>query len=83
MTFKQVVQAAIPGASEELADFIIWNRTPFPMGEVTARSLYRAASAWRRANEHGINLCDFCHRIAMKDHWTCEQCDRALGGPRS
>ena len=78
MTFAEVIRAAIPNADEATLDHVLWGRTPFPMGKVTARSLYKAASAFRRACEHGVQLCDFCDRPAVKGCWTCERCAAAL-----
>lgn len=73
-----VIRAAIPGASDELCDFILWGRTPYPCGPVTPRSLFKAASAWRRAEEHGLRLCDWCHRLALANDSVCGVCRAAL-----
>lgn len=80
MTFEQVIQAAIPNASPELCDFVLWERTPYPMGKVTARSLYRAASRLRRAQEHGILLCEMCDWPGKERGFViiCERCAEAL-----
>lgn len=77
MDSHTIVRAAIPGATDELCSHILWGRTPFPCGAITVRSLYRAASAWRRAGEHGIQLCDLCHR-KTDGGWTCARCAAAL-----
>ena len=82
MTAEEIIRAAIPGASEGLCDHILWARTPFPIGRVTAQSLYRAASAWRRAYAKNIELCEFCHRKAT-DGTLCERCSVALRQPHS
>lgn len=73
----EIVRGAIPGATAEMADSILWSRTCFPMGEVTARDLYRAASRCRRAHEHGLVMCEMCDRLAMNDT-LCSDCDAAL-----
>lgn len=83
MTGQEIIRAAIPGASDILCDHILWGRTPFPCGEVTAQSLYRAASAYQRATVKGIELCTFCHRIAVKGEWECAGCAAALAVGRS
>ena len=59
MTFEDVIKAAIPGADEFVCDHVLWGRTPFPMGKVTARSLYRAASRLRRATVVKFNYVIF------------------------
>lgn len=78
MTGDEIVRAAIPDASESLCSHILWGRTPFPMGRVTARDLYRAASAFRRAKEHGFQLCDHCHNPAEPGKFECRRCRAAL-----
>jgi hypothetical protein len=44
MTPAQIIRAAIPEADEVLCDHILWGRTPFPMGAITAQSLFKAAN---------------------------------------
>jgi hypothetical protein len=79
MTPIEVIQRAIPGAPEELCDHILWARTPFPVGRVTARSLYKAARGWDRAQARGIELCDFCdNRVPEGQRFLCERCSDAL-----
>jgi hypothetical protein len=77
-TVLDVVRAAIPTADEALADHVLWGRTPYPCGPTSARAIYRAASALRRAGARGVALCEFCHRIARPGEWECESCDAAL-----
>lgn len=79
MNGQAIIQAAIPGASADLCEHIIWGRTPFPCGPITAKSLYQAARRFKRAADHGIQLCDFCDNIAAKGEWCCEKCNAALG----
>lgn len=63
MTFEQVIRAAMPDADAATIEHILWGRTPFPMGQVTAQTLYRAASQWRRAMQNGLRLCDYCDKV--------------------
>ena len=74
-TCLSVVQAAIPGADESLCDHILWERTPFPCGPVSARKLYRAASRFRRANANKIRLCDHCENKAQSGKYMCSRCE--------
>lgn len=67
MNALEIVRNAIPNASDELCDFILWERTPFPVGHVTARSLYAAANRFHRAYEHGKKLCMFCDKLAVTE----------------
>jgi len=43
MTHAEIIRKAIPNADDELCEFILWGRTPFPAGSITARDLYQAA----------------------------------------
>ena len=79
MTALDIIRVAIPNADEALADYILWERTPYPCGAVSARGLYKAASAFRRACDHGIELCDLCHRkLEAGQEYTCGRCSLAL-----
>jgi hypothetical protein len=78
MNAADCIRAAIPDADAAPCDHIVWGRTPFPVGAVTARDYYKAASRWKRAQDHGIRLCDFCDNIAV-DGWNCQACIDALG----
>ncbi len=75
---RAIVRAAIPDATEELVEHVLWERTPFPVGKITAKSLYHAAARFRRAIEHKHRLCIFCDRFARADAWECEYCAKAL-----
>jgi uncharacterized paraquat-inducible protein A len=79
-----IVRAAIPDASDELVDHVLWARTPFPVGRVTAQDLYKAASQFGRAMAHQIDLCEFCHNALKpgEDKWTCPRCTAALDPKR-
>jgi hypothetical protein len=78
MNALDVVRAAMPDATEEDAEFIVWARTPFPMVEGAARNIYRAASGWARATRNGRVLCDLCWRAVTGEGMTCETCMRML-----
>ena len=82
MNSSDIIRAAIPEADDGLCEHILWGRTPFPCGKVTARSIYQAASAYKRAANNNLNLCDFCHRVAIKND-LCESCRTALTIMRS
>lgn len=78
MTFEQIIKAAIPDADASLCEHILWGRTPFPFTKLTAQSLYRAASRFRRASANGVRLCDCCDNPARPDDWCCVDCRLAL-----
>jgi len=78
MIALDIVRAAIPNADKGLADAILWGRTPFPVGKVTARELYEAAERFRRAEDHGVTLCDWCDRKTEDGRKLCRRCHTAL-----
>ena len=78
MLINEIIRAAIPDASEATCDYILWGRTPFPMGKITAKSVYRAAARIRRCGAHGITLCAYCDNIAEKGKCECAKCDEVL-----
>jgi hypothetical protein len=82
-TFAEVIRAAIPNADEDTCEYILWNRTPYPMGRVTARTLYKAARGSWRADKNGIRLCDHCDKPAVNEQWECAGCRSALDVARS
>ena len=78
-TVHQVVRAAIPDADDEIVSFIMWARTPYPFGTVSARSIYKAAATLQRAGFNHVRLCDHCdNRARGPEAWECERCYRAL-----
>jgi len=78
MTIKEIIQNAIPNANEELCEYIVWSRTPYPCGALGARELYQAARRLKRATDNGHRLCDLCDRIAILNKSVCKKCDDAL-----
>lgn len=78
MELVNVVMAAIPGADQDVAEHVLWSRTSYPAGSVSAREVFDAASRLRRATANGLRLCDFCDRVAREGRWTCVQCHQAL-----
>lgn len=77
MTPAQCIRAAVPDADDAFCDHILWGRTPFPMGKITARDLYKAANRLDRANKKGVRLCELCDNIAV-DEFNCKACNDAL-----
>ena len=83
MTPTQIVHAAMPGADQSLVEHVLWGMTPFPMGEVTARTIYKAASRCRRAAENDRILCDCCPNIVDPSYrFYCKPCGDVLRGSR-
>jgi hypothetical protein len=79
---ERVIKAAIPNCPDSIMDHILWGRTPYPFAKVTPRSLYKAAARFKRAQDHGLELCDFCDRIATH-HNLCDVCRTAMDAVRN
>lgn len=79
-TMADAIRAAIPSASLDLCEHILWERTPYPMGKITARSLYKAASGWKRAFDNGVSLCELCDRRVDDEKYICSRCGNSLAG---
>lgn len=78
MTAAEVIRKAIPDASTDMCEYILWERTPYPMGQVTARSLYKVASRAKRAWDHRLTLCQLCDRKVEGKRIVCRRCERIL-----
>lgn len=81
MNAAAIIKAAIPGACSGTIDYIVWSRTAYPF-KMTPRSLYRAASGWRRANEKGHRLCEFCDNLCAPEEYECAACRACLAEAR-
>lgn len=77
-TVASAVLAAIPDASEDVINYVVWERTPYPMGRISVRSVYKAASQLFRAGKNRRQLCTFCHNQSMPGEWECKKCRDAL-----
>jgi len=78
MTFAEVIRNAIPDASVDMCEYILWNRTPYPMGKVTARDLYKAANRVLRAGRNSISLCDMCDNKCAPGSYCCDHCEASI-----
>jgi hypothetical protein len=83
MRVIDIIRGAIPDADKEVADVILWGHTPYPAGPITAQSLYKAASRFRRAGAAGRRLCDWCPTAIPHDRYVCDGCQKALNGCRA
>jgi hypothetical protein len=80
-TAAEVIRAAMPGASTDICEYILWNRTPYPAGKVTAQSLCKAASRTKRAWDKHVRLCELCDRKVEGGRIICRKCEKALEEP--
>lgn len=74
VTTHDAIRAGWPGATDEDCDHILWSRTPYPMGKITARSLYKAAHGFFRSNKNKRGLCDTCDGLALPGLHQCPKC---------
>ena len=73
-TAAEIVRAAIPDATDATCEHVLWGMTPFPVGCVLPKQIFRAASRLRRAEANGVRLCEHCDQRAMPDEWYCRDC---------
>jgi hypothetical protein len=79
MNADLIIKNAIPDASLEMISYIVWQRTPYPFGKITPKTLYKAADRVRRAAINNIRLCEFCdNMLQLGDRYTCKKCTKAL-----
>lgn len=78
MQIQQVIRAVKPSATIEECEWILWERTPYPCGSITARSLYKAASQFIRACKNQFQLCDYCHNKVPEGKYVCDKCRTSL-----
>lgn len=78
MQISEIIRAAIPGAMDEVCEYVLWERTAYPFAKLTARDIYRAASRWKRARDAGNCLCEYCDRLASRGSRLCPSCANML-----
>lgn len=78
MNAERIIKAAIPDADDSVMSHILWGMTPYPCGRITAKSLYKAASRFKRATANSITLCDLCDNKAVEGGYNCQKCLDAL-----
>lgn len=78
----QILLKAMPNATDNQIFHIIWSRTSYPFGKVSARDLVKAAYRYQRAFNNGLMLCDHCDRLATK-FCMCDVCRTALERARN
>jgi len=79
MLMYQIIKGAIPDADDALCEYILWEKTSFPFGKLTAKILYKAASRVSRAHKNRIKLCDFCDNQTSGSDSVCRRCRSFVG----
>lgn len=78
-TIAEVVKAAIPDATPEIIDWVLWERTPYPCGKVSAKKIYKASSSFVRASVSGIKQCELCSKgRVFGEGFVCSRCKKQL-----
>jgi hypothetical protein len=82
MTAIEVARTVFPDKTDEELDYIVWNRTGFPVFwparfKTTVSALTAQLKAYRRAEKglrEGESLCTFCNRKAIPGTSECKRC---------
>lgn len=80
LTTFDVIKAGWPGATDQDADYLLWNRTPYPMGG-DVKGLFKAAHGYYRATKNKRHLCALCPSIAPLGKYECAKCEALLATP--
>ena len=83
MDVRTIIRYAIPNASDEVCEWIIWDRTAYPFVPLTAKEIYKAAARVQRATNGKKQLCDLCDRLAEPKMGLCKKCREALNKAQS
>lgn len=75
MLIYDVIRAAIPEADDNLCEWILWERTPFPF-TLTVRGLWTVSWRMKRVFDKGLKLCELCDRLAEEDNSLCKPCSK-------
>jgi hypothetical protein len=73
MNVMEVARAAAPDFDDDLLDYLLWERTPFPM-RISFRDIYYGIRRAVRASKHHLILCEYCNRIAEPNRSLCSHC---------
>jgi len=77
MTYFDFFKRIKPDITEAEVEFILWERTPFPVAYPKPKEIYKAFTGFKRACNNKIRLCDCCHNKAVIGN-LCVRCKRAL-----
>lgn len=80
-TILDLVREYFPDASEDEADFILWERTAFPMNSVDGLRTQLAEFKQAVGRYPNAGFCDFCNNLAVT-RGLCISCAAAWRGNR-
>lgn len=78
MKIIEVMRKAQANITEDEAEFILWERTPYPVGGITAKSLYQATRRFYRVIKNHRKCCELCDNLAKENDSLCERCARVI-----
>ena len=80
MTWIEFARQALPDASDDLLDDLLWSRTAFPFCD--AKHTYSQLMHYKIMKSiHWGRMCDLCGNPITKKYGCCPQCHRALRRP--
>lgn len=77
MTGTELIAEYFPGVTDDEADYILWNQTAFPFGNLNYIREQLARLKDLRARFPSAPLCETCNEIALREQW-CIPCWLAL-----
>jgi hypothetical protein len=81
MNVKTILENSVgKPLSDREAEFLLFERTAYPVGDTTAKELYKAVNGFHRAVQNGLHLCEHCDRMVPEKFDTCFKCYKALRG---
>lgn len=75
-TVIEVVKMVFPRISDDVASYILWERTAFPFSDL--RTTWKQLHQFKRANASGRPLCTWCNSIVAKEGNDCGRCTKAF-----
>lgn len=79
MTGLEFVREVFPKATQEEADFLLWNATAFPMGDIDHNR--KQLRIYKNTIDAGGKPCDCCNApIGKRSSWLCDECVEVMKG---
>lgn len=84
MKIIEIMRAAWSDITEDEAEYVLWERTPYPFSN-SSREIYASTRRLKRAAENNIRLCDFCDNRTESGNkvYVCRSCARTLDNART
>jgi len=77
MTGLEFVRTVFPGATDDEAEYLLWNATAFPMGDIEHNRTQLLA--YKATVDAGKRPCDLCNEPVEEGHrYTCTDCREVM-----